>query len=309
MIHTFNAKLGYFMKATHLQSYLLVLILFASLSCDEKSVEQATDEQKVEIDSTRAAIVNVSGKLFSIPSPVQTALLVRNSEGQYFNDSLNSPRNYSDYSTNDLKAINLGIYGTEMAYASLYGDGQRSLQYFKAIENLSGELGIKAALNPELVKRLGANANNPDSLLILSGRFYEEVDNYLKANERFDIAALVLLGGWIEANYLTSLSALKGNEAAKQRIAQQQRAAKTLQEVLNTTVGPPFTEGSVMTALDSLSQDFSGIAYSYTFVEPTTDTTRKQTTIRSKSSFDITDDELRSIADRLVFIRNEIIQQ
>ena len=277
-------------------------------SCDELTVSKNSELKNIEIDSTKTNLVNVAGKLFSIPSPIQTAILIKDSDVPYNREVLNDPASVTNYSTKNERALNLGVYGTEMAYTSLYDDNQWSLRYYKAIEKLSEELEIKGALSPTLVKRLGNNIGNTDSLLFLSGKFYEAADQYLKENERYELAALILTGGWVESNYLTALSANAGNEPARERLAAQKKTINTLCDVLHSSTDSQFKSGITMKQLDSLKNAYSTVKHAYTFVKPETNAETKTTIINSESKFNLTDEELADISARIERIRNSIIK-
>src|SRR5690554_868852 len=287
---------------------LLCAISVLLFSCDEATVSSNTDIKSVELDSTKTNLVNIAGKLFSIPSPIQTAILIKKSGAAYNREALNNPVNSSNYSTKNLRALNLGVFGTDMAYASLYDDNQQSLRHFKAIENLADELAIKGALSPSLFKRLGSNVGNADSLLLLSGKFYESADQYLKENERYDLASLILAGGWVEATYLTALAANSGSSDARKRLAEQQKSIGTLCELLRSTGDDSIKSGSTLMQLDSLNGIYREVKSAYTYRKPETDAERKITVITSESSFDLTDEQLAEITARINRIRASITQ-
>ncbi len=277
-------------------------------SCGEQSVRSSEEMSDMDVDSTRTSIVNVSGKLFSIPSPIQTAILIKDSKTPYNRDVLNDPKNVSNYASNTSRALNLGVYGTEMAYTSLFDDGQASLRYYKAVDELANGLGIKGAIDAALVQRLGANVGNSDSLLILSGKFYEEADRYLKENERYDIAALVLAGGWVESSYLTALAAKGGNMEAKQRLAEQYGAVKTLSEVLKSVADSEFAKGAFMKGIEELETIYSQLEVKYTYMEPVTNPEKKLTVIKSETKFEMNDEQVQLISDKINALRAEIIR-
>lgn len=277
-------------------------------SCDEQTVSKNGDFKNIKIDSTKTNLVNVAGKLFSIPSPIQTAILIRESAIPYNREVLSNPDHVSNYSTKHKRALNLGVYGTEMAYSSLYSDSQWALRYYKAVENLAEELEIKGALDATLIKRLGNNLDNTDSLLFLSGKFYEAADIYLKENERYDLAALILTGGWVEANYLTALSANAGNDAARKRLASQKKTITTLCDVLHSSTDNQFKAGNTLTQLDSLKTIYSSVKHDYTFKKPETNAETKTTNIISESVFHLSDEQLVDITARIERIRASIIQ-
>ena len=282
---------------------------FALGSCYERTVEKKTEVNQQKPDSTKANIINVSGKLFSIPSPIQTALLIKDSEEDYRSEILADGGRYSDFSTKMEKAMNLGVYGTDMAYSSLYDDGQRALRYFKAIENLANDLGVTAAIDADLIRRLGSNVGEADSLLYLTGRFYENADAYLKENERYDIAALVLLGGWIESAHLTAQAATVGNEAAKKRLAEQKQALQTLVEVLSSSADENYKNSDLKLTIDSLAAGYDSVTYSYEFVQPKTEVDQRKTVIRSRSEFNMNQAHLEEVKRLIASARAQIIEK
>lgn len=284
------------------------ILLFAA-SCGEKSIEKSEQEKARSLDSAKSNLVNVSGELFSIPSPIQTAMLIQESGAEYRPELLNDSEGYSEYETNTQKAMNLGVYGTDMAYSSLYQDGQKALSYFKAIDDLAKDLGVISAISPDLVKRLGANADNPDSLVYLIGRFYEEGDAYLKKNERYDIASLVILGGWIESSHLSAQSATEGNLAARDRVAQQKESSSTIVKVLNKTADQNFKKSDLYQVLDSIAEAYANVETSYNFERPETDASKKLTVIKSKTSYQVSDSLLNSIAGLLESARTKITEK
>src|SRR5690554_6477635 len=77
-------------------SFLCVLSVLL-FSCDEETVGSKSDVKSIEVDSTEASVVNIAGKLFSIPSPIQTAILIKNANIPYNRESLNDPANISNY--------------------------------------------------------------------------------------------------------------------------------------------------------------------------------------------------------------------
>jgi hypothetical protein len=288
---------------------LFSCVLLFAISCGEKSIEKSENAKSIPPDSAKASIVNVSGELFSIPSPIQTAMLIKKSKVDYRPDLLSEAGNYSQFKTNAQKAMNLGVFGTDMAYSSLYQDGQKAFSYFKSLDNLAKDLGISSAISPELLKRLGANADNPDSLVYLTGRFYEEGDAYLKKNERYDIAGMIILGGWIESSYLTSQSALDGNQAAAIRLLNQKQSSSTIVKALDKTTDAQFQKSELYQVLDSLEKAFALVESSYAFKAPETDASKKITMIRSNTDYQASDSLLQSIAALVKSARIKITEK
>ncbi len=293
-------------KGLSLSVYLAIAALIIS-SCGERSAQKGDSVKDVKIDSTKSSIVNVSGKLFSIPSPIQTALLIKESDAPYNKDVLSNPKNADKYTAKFDRALNLGIYGADMAYTSFYEDPQESIKYFRALDLLSENLEIKGAVDAGIIKRLSSNLENPDSLLILSGKFYEAADIYLKENERADVAALILTGTWIESTMLTARAAKGDNKNAFARLAQQKKSINTICDVLASLNSDGMIPQNFIGQLDSLKSSFANVSREYEYNEPVTYADTKTTRITSTSTYEMSDSVFTDISDRLTRMRNEII--
>lgn len=257
------------------------------------------------VDSTKAAIINVGGKLFSIPSPIQTAILAKESGVKYHAEMLNSYRNVPNYTSRWQKAMNLGIFGADLAYASLYEDNQSAIHYFKAIERLANELDITGALDRDLIERIGSNLGNSDSLLVLSTRFYRQADAYLKENQRYDVATLILAGGWIEAAHISAQAAVEGNAEARQRLAEQQKPLKDIINLLKST-NESTSIPEITADFDSLATAFSSVKSDYQFKRSETIPEKKLTNIKSETTYNISDSTVSAVAKRVQEIRTKI---
>jgi hypothetical protein len=258
------------------------------------------------VDSTQSAIINVNGEIFSIPSPIQTAFLIKNSGAPYSKDILNAANKSAQYSTNFSKALNLGIYGADLGYVTIYDQTQDAIGYLNAAKKLADELGVSGAFDTQTLERFQKNLGNKDSMLVLVGVAYRSSDAYLKNNDRSDVSGLVLAGGWIESLYFaTNVYKTKPNEDVKHRIAEQKSSLQSLIKLLTQYYSQPeYTE--FIDNLNDLSTVFDGVEFKYSYEKPTTDAEKKMTTINSKTDVKITPEQIESITQKVKSIRSLI---
>src|SRR4029077_15051400 len=100
------------------QSFMLKgigVIIIAGLlvtGCNNsKQNNQTLQNPTPKVDSANSTLLKINNQIFSIPSPIQTALLIKKSGYSYNKAILNSSENYHKYDTKYKKALNLGIYG------------------------------------------------------------------------------------------------------------------------------------------------------------------------------------------------------
>lgn len=297
-------KIGQFYKII-LASFILVL--FASCG-DNSDKNQDTDE--LQDDTTQVnsgGVFNIGGELFSIPSPVQTAMLIQKTGAAYDKSMLNSSEHAKEYSTDFLRALNLGIYGADLGFASMYEKTQDALGYLGAVKRLADNLGVIGAFDQKAMERIQSNISVKDSMLVLVGIAYRASDAFLKSNKQTDISGLILTGGWLESlHFAISVNKAKENEDLKRRIAEQKLSLNSIIRLLSTYESQPEI-AELVKDLKSLSKIYEEIEFKYVYEKPVTDANTKVTTINSYSEIKITKDQIESINNQVNKIRDKII--
>ncbi len=268
-----------------------------------------TDQVTATADTLNAAtdgdgLVKVGDKLFSIPSPVQTALLIRELGLPYNNKLPLATDSLARFTTKEKQALAMGIYGADLAYVTIHKDGQRSLKTLKAIEHLSGQLNLSNAFDKDLMEGFKKNINNEDSLLRFSGKAFRAADMYLKNDQRNDVSAGVLAGGWIEGLYLTlGSTGDKVDPKIAGRIAEQHHTLDNLIALLKEANG----SSALVDSLQGLATAYEAVKTEYTFVQPTLDAVNKTTYINSVSKAEVPAEALQTIIRKVRAIRSSII--
>lgn len=254
-------------------------------------------------------IMTLEGEIFSIPSPVQTAILIKETGANYNKDILNTPKNASNYSTNFQKALNLGIYGADLGYVTLYDQTQDALAYMQSVKKLGDDLGVSGAFDITLMSRFEKNLGNKDSMLVLVSDAYRASDSYLKNSDRNEVSALVLTGGWLESLYFaTNVNKVKSTPEIARRIGEQKSSLESLIRLLGQHRSQPEYE-ELVTSLEDLMTAFEGVESVYVYQDPITDANKKMTTITSKTEVKITPEQIKNITEKVESIRKQIVGQ
>lgn len=299
-MNTKNFKLNAKVIALGLASLLIY-------SCgDPKPTEGETGDDLPDTDTVKALALNVGGQLFSIPSPIQTALLIQKSGVSYDKSILNAGNKNGQYSSDYSRSLNLGIYGADLGYVSMYNQTQDALSYLGALKNLADKLGVSSAFDQTTMKRINDNISNKDSMLVLVGIAYRASDAYLKTNKRTEISSLILTGGWIESmNFSITAYKAKPTDELKFRIAEQKQA---LGSIIKLITSHNLADASdLIKDLEDLAKVYDGISTKYNFVEPTTDEAKKTTYINSTTEINISKEQIDQISSKVMAIRDKII--
>ena len=207
------------MKSIYNLSGATLLFLFILTSCGEKK-EAETENNSVDTTSQEPADTTKINEitefkfhvfLANIPSPFEQMILLPETGIVIDKSNTNSVENAGNYSTTAKKALNYGVYGADLGYLAVYDQTQEITDYFATLKSMAEELGAGNQFNTVLSDRFNANIENHDSILVIMDKALGETENYLKNNERLEIATFMLIGSWVETQHIILRSLLEGS--------------------------------------------------------------------------------------------------
>ncbi len=311
-------SINYSLKILRFILICSLFILFASCS-SEKSKKKSAElnlEDFISEDDIFNDVSQAKKIFYSLPSPLETAMLIKSAGADYDEELLNSLDNVDKYSTNMSMALNLGIYTTDLSFASLFDQTQTSINYMEAAKKMAEGLDITDAINSETIKRLEQNLNNRDIIMDIISETFLNSSSYLKENDREAVAAIVLVGGWIEGLYIATQ--LVGNKPIQDnrlvdRISEQKLSFNIVQRMLEDNRQNESGEENkdivdLMVQLTELKKSFDKIKVetSEVKVEPNNET--KVTTLKSQTKISITPEVFKELQESVKILRTNFIQ-
>lgn len=212
---------GKLVLAVFIAGYLLT-----SCSGDEEKT------QKPKIDSTKTKEQGV--EIYKIPSPIELYQFMKDNGSKFKKDLMGNPEVYTKYVTTKARALNFGLYASDLAYCTVFERSQETFTYFKSAKSLADGLGLSEGFDDIVSKRLNNNMNNTDSLYEISNDAYSDACDYLIASKKSDILAYILVGSFIESLHISvnSVAKFSENDMVVQRIAEQQLILENLNSSL-----------------------------------------------------------------------------
>src|SRR5687768_15291349 len=125
----------------------LIMALFFACGSGKKS-EKSEEQAFLEgLDTAKAEGPTISEEVIGdilqgIPAPLEISVLLKESGKKYNGGYLNSPDNLSRYNSNFKRALNLGVYGTDLGYTNIYEQNQDGIKYMGSIKELADGLNI-----------------------------------------------------------------------------------------------------------------------------------------------------------------------
>lgn len=196
--------------------------------CESESSNSIGDVGKSALneEQTKNNVEKVKKIFYSIPSTIEMATIIQESGASYNGEILNDINNVSNYTSSKSKAINLGIYGADLSYTSVFNRNQESVFYLSCSKQLAEQLDISNALSDDLLDRIQEQVEDREALTDIVTETYWSLDSYLKDNDRTELSAMMVAGGWLEGLYLSTqiFKEGKANENLTQRIIDQRFA-------------------------------------------------------------------------------------
>lgn len=285
----------------------LFILATTVVSCgSEEEPKKAVEKDILDENSSFSTVFD--GKIFSIPSPVQTAYLIKQLDLPFDETLLNKNSNVSKYIKEYNQALNLGIYGTDLGYASMYEQKDITMKNLSSVEKLTSELGLDIAFDNAFLKRFEKNNGNKDSMLVIMSDAYRKSDNFLKQSNRKSTSALILTGGWIESIYFaTKLNRQKQNTDVEKRIGEQKQSLNSIIDIL-TEYNENNQNDLLIAEMKDLKVSFDKIEMNYQYSAPETDKDKKLTTFTHTLEIKLDAKILGEIESKIEAIRTNIIK-
>jgi hypothetical protein len=292
---------------------LLILLAAGLAACHSNRGKLDAGDFEVSDSVAAAAELRVSEEAMeeivqNVSSPVEMAALINELGVPFSTRYLATTNHVDEYNTNFQMAFNLGVFGADLGYLNIYSKNSQAMDYLTAINKLADGIKVGQFFDFSTLKRLATNSENIDSLLYISVSSFNNMDSYLRDNNRGHLSALIISGIWVEGMYLvTQVSEAKSDPLLADRIGEQKINLNNLLLILNNYTGQSgFPEFIGM--LNELRSVYNTIEITYEIGEPETLEMDGMVMIvqNEKSIVHITDAQLEDITRKTKEIRNKL---
>lgn len=246
----------------------------------------------------------------NITSPVEIANLLQSMSVPFSSDYLASSIDPNKQNTAFDKAFTLGVLGADLGYLNMYEKTGSSIDILSSIRKLAEGIRVGQFFDFETIKRLSLNKSNLDSLLFLSIDSYTKIDKYLRDNARGQLSALMIIGVWIEAQYLaTQVMEEYPDPVLRDRIGEQKIILNDLIMLASPYCSRDQEFKELCSDLQNIKEKYRDIRITYTLGEPVTVEENGGLVVKQTetSKVDMTDAQLAEIIVAMKNIRDQLI--
>ncbi|MFO7852397.1 MAG: hypothetical protein ACQERS_03925 [Bacteroidota bacterium] len=232
----------------YLESTALIISLAVVLfSCKQKEPEEIIPE--TTFSTYKADTVKTDEEIekreifYGLLTPVEITEIFSRLETAYNTDMLNPVENAENYMSATKAALNLGIYGVDLSYLKMFDINTEMLRYLGTVRRLGNRLNIPTEYLTDPLEKIENNMSDTDSVLTLANTAYKRIEEHLEQSGRKSTAGLMVLGGWIEALYISTqllLDTENPDLEVVQRIAEQKYTLNTLLSFLKNYYDDPI---------------------------------------------------------------------
>ncbi len=246
----------------------------------------------------------------NIASPVEMAALIKSMGVSFTNKHLASTDNTDQIISGYSQAFNLGVYGADLGYINMYQKKSMVLEYVRTIKKLADQLNVGQFFDFALLKQLAQNSQNLDSLMYISVRSFNQVDDYLRRNNRSSMSAVIISGAWLEGLYLISkIAEGKASEKLKQAIGEQKIILDQLMLILKNFQREEYVN-TLVDEISTIKTEFDKVKVSIEVGEPESVVKDGKLTIiqNEKSVIHMSDVLLERIINKTEKVRNGLME-
>jgi hypothetical protein len=181
---------------------LMVFSFTGLTSCkNSSSKKQKVQLEKEEVNTIRKEIEK---NVYPLPTSVEVIRMLTDLEVGYIIGISNPTDNAKKYYTSAKRSINLGVYGADLSYATLYNMQQEVMDYMNTIRSVANDLNMSGIYNEPLYDSIKKNFDSRNRLVKILTDAFNDTYAYMSESEQQPLALLVVGGAWVEGMYLTT---------------------------------------------------------------------------------------------------------
>ncbi|MFO7575192.1 MAG: hypothetical protein R6W67_08555 [Bacteroidales bacterium] len=180
---------------------VLAIITIGAGACRNRST---SEQSQIELDQREMIEQQIEESVYPLPTSADVIKMLTELDVGYIIGISNPVDNAPRYLTSRSRAINLGIYGADLSYATLYNIQQAVINYLNAIRILANELNMSQIYDEALYNEIRDNFDNRDELVNILTDAFNNTFTFLNNNNQESLAMLVVGGAWLEGMYITT---------------------------------------------------------------------------------------------------------
>jgi len=187
-------------------SKILVAVLILSVAGAYSCKNRKENKQQKEMNAIEKQVIEqkIEENVYPLPSAAEVVKKLSDLDLGYIIGVANPIASGKNYVSSYSRAVNLGIYGTDLSYATVYNMQQDVIDYMEVMRTIANDLNLSKIYDESLYSIIKDNFDNRDTLVaILTGAF-DKTYAYMIDAGQVNLALLMVGGAWVEGLYHTT---------------------------------------------------------------------------------------------------------
>lgn len=275
---------------------------------------EANSEENILAESNKKAEVQINREVFdemiqSLPQPIEIANIITKADMPFSKEMLVPSDNSDKFIDKYQQSLAFGAYGVDLGYINLNDKKLYVIEYLESIKNLSEDLKVDQFFDFQTMYELNKNRHNADSLIHISTKNFNKIDEFLREQNRGELSVLMLIGAWTEGMYMFGKLYTKNpNEDLLKRIGEQKIVFENISLILNK-LGKIEYFSKLKTDSDSIKSMFQKVQISYVYHEPETKEVNGELMIidKTETKVDLSKENADAIIQAIEKFRNKYL--
>jgi hypothetical protein len=299
-----------------LRNILFIILTLCLMACNGNNTNKdkinvnSLLEESAEVNNLEISAESMNSIIGSIPSPLEIAMVIKQT-GTGFNESyINLQENSKLYTTDQEKALSIGIYSGDLGYINIYEKAYLTVNYLNTIRKLAEDINIGQFFDFATIKRMASNSNKMDSLIYLSTMNFNKMDEFLRSQKRSNMSILMVTGTWAEGLYIVTQNFKENkNKDTMEWIGYQKIIIDQLLLGLSGYLNDPYFQ-KIISEMTQLKELYRNITLTYEYNEPESVEVDGHLVIvdKSTSSVNITTEQVEQISILVEQIRTRLVK-
>jgi hypothetical protein len=234
-------------------------------SCRSCKSKGNNEQKQIEMEDIEDFKDELEQAIYPLPNSADVIRLLTELEVGYMVGVSNSVDNVNNYITSVSRAINLGIYGADLSYATLYNMNQDVINFLDAIRALASDLHMSRLYDRNLYDNIKTNFDDKDKLVELLSDAFNGTYGYLTENDQQPLALMVVAGAWVEGMYITTniSNSVYHVEGISRSLLDQKKSFELFLEIAEPHADDPVVK-DILDAFQPIKEVYEGIDTSLT---------------------------------------------
>jgi hypothetical protein len=203
--------------------------------------------------------------VYPLPTSVEVLKKLSDLDLGYVLGATNPPDKAKSYIESYSRAVNLGVYGADLSYATLYNIQQDVIDYLAAMRTMANDLNLSKIYDESLYDDIKNNFDNRDSLVTILTEAFDRTYSYMVNADQANLALLMVGAAWVEGIHLTLAVSEAGAHLSgfESVLLDQKKSFELFEEISQPHIEDPMV-AKFLTGLQPIKDKYATLSTSLT---------------------------------------------